>query len=175
VGDVDFLTGFITVPRSKHGQARRVPMNSVVRGVLMDLARARRWPNDPEEPVFPDRPTEPAHFFPKAVERSAAAMQAAGQAAPHLGAYSWHGNRHTFASRLVMAGVDPVTVQELGGWRSPAMVRRYAHLSPGHLHAAVERLVPAAVEVSRFYPGAAREPAALDTRAVTPDDSRARP
>src|SRR5262249_12232089 len=26
--DVDLLSGFITVPRSKHGRARRVPMNS---------------------------------------------------------------------------------------------------------------------------------------------------
>lgn len=173
--DADFLTGFITVPRSKHGQARRVPMNSVVRGVLMDLAGARRRPDDPDELVFPDRPTEPAHFFPKAVERAAAAMKAAGEAAPHLGSYSWHGNRHTFASRLVMAGVDPITVQELGGWRSGAMVRRYAHLSPGHLHAAVERLVPAVVEVSRFCPGAEREAVALDTRSVTLDDQRARP
>jgi len=35
--DIDVLTGIITVQRSKHGQARRVPMNSTVRSVLMDL------------------------------------------------------------------------------------------------------------------------------------------
>ena len=40
-----------------------------------------------------------------------------------------------------MAGVDPLTVKELGGWRILAIVQRYAHLAPGHLHAAVERLV----------------------------------
>jgi integrase len=166
--DLDYLTGFITVPRTKYGPARRVPMNSVIRGVLMDLAGARRHPDDP-------RPTEPAHFFPKAVKRAAAAMQAAGEPAPHLDSYTWHGNRHTFSSRLVMAGVDLLTVQKLGGWRSLAMVQRYAHLSPGHLHAAVERLVPAAVEVSRFCPDAAPEQAALDSRRVTHDHQRARP
>lgn len=56
-------------------------------------------------------------------------------------AYTWHGNRHTFASRLVMAGVDLRTVQQPGGWQSLAMVQRYAHLAPDHLRAAVERLV----------------------------------
>ena len=52
-----------------------------------------------------------------------------------------HTLRHTFASRLVMAGVDLRTVQELGGWQTLAMVERYAHLSPAHKAQAVERLV----------------------------------
>jgi site-specific recombinase XerD len=51
--------------------------------------------------------------------------------------------RHTFASRLAMAGVDPRTIQELGGWRSLLMVQRYAHLSPVHQAAAVERIASA--------------------------------
>jgi len=41
-----------------------------------------------------------------------------------------------------MAGVDLRTVQVLGGWRTLAMVQRYAHLAPAHLRDAVERLVP---------------------------------
>ena len=35
--DVDLVTAFVTVPRSKHGEARRVPINSMVRAVLVDL------------------------------------------------------------------------------------------------------------------------------------------
>ncbi len=49
----------------------------------------------------------------------------------HLDGVTWHALRHTFASRLVAAGVDLRTVQELGGWRTLSMVQRYAHLSPG--------------------------------------------
>jgi hypothetical protein len=47
--------------------------------------------------------------------------------------------------------VDLLTIKEVGGWKTLAMVQRDAHLAPGHLHAAVERLVaaPAAMELAR--------------------------
>jgi len=51
-----------------------------------------------------------------------------------------HTLRHTFASRLVMAGVDLPTVQQLMGHKSIAMTMRYAHLSPDHKRAAMELL-----------------------------------
>ena len=51
-----------------------------------------------------------------------------------------HVLRHTFASRLVMAGVDLRTIQELGGWKSLDMVMRYSHLSPQHKAEAVEAM-----------------------------------
>jgi hypothetical protein len=51
-----------------------------------------------------------------------------------------------------MAGVDLRTVQELGGWKTLAMVQRYAHLAPSRLAEAVERLVtPATSEVRRKF------------------------
>jgi hypothetical protein len=37
-------------------------------------------------------------------------------------------------------GVDLYTVQRAGGWKSQAMVQRYAHLSPDYVRAAVERM-----------------------------------
>ena len=49
--------------------------------------------------------------------------------------------RHTFASRLVMAGVELRTVQELMGHKSIVTTMRYAHLAPQHQAEAVERLV----------------------------------
>ncbi len=57
-----------------------------------------------------------------------------------LSGFSWHCLRHTFASRLVMAGVDIRTVQELLGHKTIAMTVRYSHLAPKHALAAVERL-----------------------------------
>jgi len=61
--------------------------------------------------------------------------------------FSWHCLRHTFASRLVMAGVDLRTVQELMGHKTLAMTLRYSHLSLGHQLDAVQRLNAAAHRV----------------------------
>jgi hypothetical protein len=55
--------------------------------------------------------------------------------------FTWYCLRHTFASRLVMAGVDLRTVAELMGHKTIQMTRRYAHLAPEHNLAAVEKLV----------------------------------
>ncbi|MBZ5700290.1 MAG: tyrosine-type recombinase/integrase [Acidobacteriia bacterium] len=60
--------------------------------------------------------------------------------------FHWHDLRHTFASRLVMAGVDIRTVQELLGHKSIVQTMRYAHLSADHRKAAVAKMnVEAAV------------------------------
>jgi site-specific recombinase XerD len=53
---------------------------------------------------------------------------------------TWHCLRHRFASRLVMAGVDLRTVQELIERKSIQMTCRFAHLGPRRQLAAVKRL-----------------------------------
>jgi site-specific recombinase XerD len=67
---------------------------------------------------------------------------------------SWHCNRHAFASRLVMAGVDLRAVAELMGHSSIQMSMRYAHLAPLHNRTAVDRLVPAVKRSRRPKKGA---------------------
>jgi len=52
----------------------------------------------------------------------------------------FHDLRHTWASWHAQAGTPLSVLQELGGWHSPQMVQRYAHLSPEHLAAAAERV-----------------------------------
>ena len=51
-----------------------------------------------------------------------------------------HDLRHTFASYLVMKGVDIRTVQTLMGHRSIVMTMRYSHLSATHLQKAIASL-----------------------------------
>jgi site-specific recombinase XerD len=55
-------------------------------------------------------------------------------------AFTWHILRHTFASRCVMSGTDLKTLQTLMGHKTITMTARYAHLSPEHLKAALNRL-----------------------------------
>jgi site-specific recombinase XerD len=55
--------------------------------------------------------------------------------------FTWYCLRHSFASRLVMAGADLRTVAELMGHKTIQMTMRYAHLAPAHTLAAIETLV----------------------------------
>ena len=66
--------------------------------------------------------------------------------------FRFHDLRHTFATRLVQAGVDIYTVQKLGRWKTISMVMRYAHHHPESLRAGVEILdrVPLGVSTVGF-------------------------
>jgi integrase len=138
--DIDFVSGTIFVRTSKSGEGRRLPMSPTAHRTLSALWQARR----------------------KRLSARVVRQSEAGRfvfAAPHGGfmlnlGRAWypglerakleglhfHDLRHTFASRLVMNGVDLYRVQILMGHKTPAMTLRYAHLSPQHLRAAVATL-----------------------------------
>lgn len=98
-------------------------MNSIVQEVLSETYQNRQ-----ADRIFPHDSSRMRKTFEKAVK-------AAG-----LAPFRFHDLRHTFASRLAMKGVNDRTLMSLGGWKSPAMLNRYAHLSPTHLWQAVESL-----------------------------------
>jgi integrase len=54
--------------------------------------------------------------------------------------FRWHDLRHTWASWHVQAGTPLFALQEMGGWSSAEMVRRYAHLAADHLSPYAEKL-----------------------------------
>jgi len=80
-------------------------------------------------------------WFPRTVAQARHPLGEAGRVADveMLKGSTWHCLRHTFASRLAMAGVDLLVIKELGG-QTLAMVTRDAHLSPGRLREGIERL-----------------------------------
>jgi integrase len=119
---INFDRDIITLPRSKHGESRHIPMNSVLRATLLDLKNVST-----SEHVF--APGPPSKWFQKLCKEA------------KIADFNWHALRHTFASRLVMKGVDLRTVQEHMGHKSIVTTMRYAHLAPAHGAEAVERLV----------------------------------
>ena len=54
--------------------------------------------------------------------------------------FTFHDLRHTFASNLVMNGVDIVTVAELMGHKDLSMTKRYSHPTPEHKKQAIKSL-----------------------------------
>ncbi len=54
--------------------------------------------------------------------------------------FHFHDLQHTFATRLVQAGVELYKVQRLLGHKSPMMTQRYAHHYPESLRDGVEIL-----------------------------------
>ena len=126
--DVSLKTGILTIPRSKHGEKRHVPINSAARAALEVLWLRRTAPGYVCPGIEAERGRDWRRWFEEAVRLA------------EIENFRWHDLRHTFASRLVMAGVDLRTVQELLGHKTISMTVRYSHLAPRHLQEAVERL-----------------------------------
>jgi len=124
--DIDWNVGVLTIHETKAGERRRTPMNSTVVG-LLSVLKTSITP-EPVERVFPFDARYVRRLFEGAVKASG------------LSPFRFHDLRHTFASRLAMQGANDRTLMALGGWKSPAMLARYAHLSPAHLWKAVEGL-----------------------------------
>ena len=126
--DVNLKTGIVTIPRSKHGEKRHIPLNSASRAALEALWQRRTAPGYVCPGVEAERSRDWRRWFEEAV------------LSVGIENFRWHDLRHSFASRLVMAGVDLRSVQELLGHKTIAMTVRYSHLAPTHLKEAVERL-----------------------------------
>lgn len=134
-GDVDVVRAVLTVRghHAKSGQTRHVPLNATA------LATLNAWRPDPA-------PAAEALVFPGVDGRAIADLKSAWRTvttAADLKAFRLHDLRHTFASKLVQAGVDLNTVRELLGHADLKMTIRYSHLAPDLKAAAVARLVSA--------------------------------
>ncbi|MEJ2231734.1 MAG: site-specific integrase, partial [Nitrospirales bacterium] len=131
---VDFDQRFITLPHTKAGEAQYVYLNAEAQGILRTLQIQQMnggvygpWIFPSENPASHlDQRNFYARIFVPAVEEA------------KLEGVTWHTLRHTFASRLAMAGYSEGTIAALLRHSTTALVRRYAHLSQDHLKGAVE-------------------------------------
>jgi integrase len=128
--DVDLRRNLLTVQAAyaKNGRSRTIPLNSLAQAALQRLKAIATSPF-----VFAKLDGTPYKSTRRAFETTCRKANIQGLRV--------HDLRHTFASRLAMAGVGDRTLQALGGWATPMMVQRYAHLSSNHIAEAVERIV----------------------------------
>ena len=119
---------------SKSGKPRHIELSSVA---LETLAKVPRHLDSPV--IFPDFRRLPTGFRlgrrPRVCRRGGRFREPSASRSIRF--------RHTYATRLVEAGTDLVTLRDLGGWSEKgglALIQRYAHVGEGHKRAAVEAL-----------------------------------
>ncbi len=141
--DVDLEAGSVFAPRAKTGIPRTLPLNDTLRAILRDCRRVRNIASGNR--VFLGPKGEPL-----TVNQVRMALRRAYRSAGFDVRGRFRIFRHTFASRLAMAGVDMATIARLMGHSTSTITDRYAHLSPRHLQGAMALLdVPGAGETAQ--------------------------
>ncbi len=124
--DVDMVRETAHVRQSKNGKARAVPMNETVKGMLQRLPKTSEY-------VFPSPKTggrvmDVGRQFERAVKETG------------LISFRFHDLRHTAATRMADAGVDPFTLAYIFGWSDIRMAMRYTHATNATMRQAVRSL-----------------------------------
>ena len=121
----------MTVIRSKNGEQRTIPLNATVFALLKAKYKVRSIKTSlvfqtSNHTMIDD------HHLRRAFR---GALKKAG-----IHGFTFHDLRHTFATRLVHAGVDLYKVKELLGHKSIVTTQRYAHHYPESLRSSVDVL-----------------------------------
>jgi len=127
VSDLDFKNSLIYLRDTKNGDVAKVPINDHLKEVIREHLRDHK-----SEYLFCKEDGQPFKGIRTAFKT---ALTRAG-----ITDGRFHDLRHTFASHLTMNGVEGITLQQLGRWKTPSMVMRYAHLSSEHKQKAVNTL-----------------------------------
>lgn len=116
--DLKRATAFIPGSQAKGKRGIAVPLNA-------DALRVLRKQKGHPTHVFTFRGEPVEQLMTRAWRRACVSAGLAG--------LRFHDLRHTWASWQAQAGTPLYAIREMGGWASDSMVRRYSHLTPGHL------------------------------------------
>ena len=126
---VDFQHKRIILTETKTGEIRSLSLQDHALELMRERSRVRRLDTDL---VFPSRnPQKPFNLR---------AHWVAALSRTEIADFRWHDLRHTAASYFAMSGATDRELQEFGGWKSPEMVRRYAHLMEQHMAGKVAKM-----------------------------------
>ncbi len=128
---VDLFRRTVTVFRSKNGERRTIPVSTTV----LDLLK-HKYATRPETADLVFHSESQTTLDGSNIRR---ALNLALDSAK-IHDLHFHDLRHTFATRMVQAGIDLYKVQRLLGHKSPIMTQRYAHHYPESLRDGVEAL-----------------------------------
>ncbi len=125
--DIDLKNQNIVLPKTKNNELGSIKINEALMRELriLDLKKRSAY-------VFPNSEGNREGNLRRAFTR---ALKRAG-----INDFRFHDLRHTFASHLVMNGIDIRTVQVLMRHKDIKMTLHYAHLSPEHERKAINRL-----------------------------------
>ncbi len=128
--NVNLKGGYIILHETKNGDRRRVPLSGLGLSLLQKHAKVRRldttllFPSDRN----PQKPIDLRKAF-------ASALRVA-----EITDFKWHDLRHCTASYLAMNGASLAEIAEILGHKTLSMVKRYAHLSDGHVSSVIESM-----------------------------------
>ncbi len=117
--DVERRVAWVHGDRSKNGKPLTVNLGATAIAILEEQRGQH------ENIVFP--------YEGRKIEKASTAGWYRALKRANIENFTWHGLRHTWASRHVMAGTPLEVLQKLGGWSSLQIVMRYAHLAPNHV------------------------------------------
>lgn len=120
--DLDLKEGFLILHKTKNGTKRRVPLSGLGLSLLKEHSKVRRLDSNL---LFPSKdPLKPINIrsaFQYALERAG------------IENFHWHDLRHSTASYLAMNNASMAEIAEILGHKTLSMVKRYSHLSDGHV------------------------------------------
>lgn len=128
--NVNLTTGRIILEDTKNGETRVAIASGPALDELKSLAKVRRIDCDF---VFPGRLKKCQPVVLQTPFREALKVA-------EIEDFRWHDLRHCFASELAMSGATLAELAEAMGHKTLDMVKRYAHLTEGHISGVVERM-----------------------------------
>lgn len=134
---VDLNRAHVTFPRTKNGDARGMPLHPrVVAALANQPTRGGEVFRGPRNRPYSRPKGEDDHSAGTRIKNAfGGACRRAG-----ITDFTPHDCRHTWATWHYAVNRDIGALQKLGGWRSVAMVMRYAHVNVGELAATIDRL-----------------------------------
>jgi integrase len=121
--DVNLKDGFLILHKTKNGTKRRVPLSGLGLSLLQEHAKIRRI----DTPLLFPSNSNPQ----KSIDLRSAFQYALERA--EVENFHWHDLRHCTASYLAMNGASLAEIAEVLGHKTLSMVKRYSHLSDGHV------------------------------------------